>query len=219
MVYNGVPVAVVNVDQQASRRSPDLVPTALAELSRVDGLLLGFERTAGDEVQGVCGTPSAVVDLVLRLTRLGGWRIGIGIGPVEMPLPTSTRQARGAAYLVAREAIETRRTAQSLRLISALQGEGHGDVSAATYGGLQEAAWYSESALIALRALAGRRTSEGWEVIELATRTGTQREVAQQLGITQAAVSQRLTAAAVDEVDRLRELAIITVAAAMEWSR
>ena len=150
--HGGHPVAVINVDQHASRRRPDLVPDALAELAGVDGLVFQFERTAGDEVQGVCAAPQAVVDVVLRLTRMGGWRIGIGIGAIDEPLPASTRQARGPAYLVAREAIEARRATQSLRLLSALPDQGRGNVGVATYGGFQKAAWYAESALIALRA-------------------------------------------------------------------
>ena len=63
--HGGHPVAVINVDQHASRRRPDLVPDALAELAGVDGLVFQFERTAGDEVQGVCAAPQAVVDVVL----------------------------------------------------------------------------------------------------------------------------------------------------------
>ena len=217
--HGGHPVAVINVDQHASRRRPDLVPDALAELAGVDGLVFQFERTAGDEVQGVCAAPQAVVDVVLRLTRMGGWRIGIGIGAIDEPLPASTRQARGPAYLVAREAIEARLATQSLRLLSALPDQGRGNVGVATYGGFQKAAWYAESALIALRALAGRRTAEGWEVVDLIERGSTQRVVAQQLGITQAAVSQRLTAAGHDELNRLAGLATITLAAAMAWSQ
>lgn len=213
-------MAVVNADQQASRRGPDLVPAALRVLpDRSAGVLLGFERTVGDEVQGVCTTAEAVVEVVLRLTRLGGWRIGIGIGSIEEPLPSSTRQARGAAFLMARDAVETRRSPQGLRLLSSLIGEGRGSVSTASYGGLQEAARQAESALIGLRALASRRTPEGWEVIEMATSGASQAQIAKQLRVSRSAISQRLAIANFDEVNRLAELARLTLAAAMESDR
>ena len=97
--HGGHPVAVINVDQHASRRRPDLVPDALAELAGVDGLVFQFERTAGDEVQGVCAAPQAVVDVVLRLTRMGGWRIGIGIGAIDEPLPSIVNEIERGVYL------------------------------------------------------------------------------------------------------------------------
>ena len=55
------------VDQVGSRSGPDLVPLALAALSRLD-LVLPFERTAGDELQGLTDDPAAVV--ADRLERL-----------------------------------------------------------------------------------------------------------------------------------------------------
>ena len=41
-----------------------------------------------------------------RLLRAGGWSIGVGAGPVQTPLPASTRAATGPAFLSARRAVE-----------------------------------------------------------------------------------------------------------------
>ena len=97
---------VLTVDQKASRRGPDQVGDVLATLNATVPAVLSFERTAGDEFQGVLEEPDAVVDVVLQLVRLGNWSIGVGAGPVQTPLPDSTRAATGTAFLCARRAVD-----------------------------------------------------------------------------------------------------------------
>ena len=88
-------VAVLTVDQRGSRTSPDLVPGALAALADVP-LLRPFERTAGDEFQGVVDDPASLARVAERLLREDRWNIGIGIGPVDEPLPRPCpRRQRG----------------------------------------------------------------------------------------------------------------------------
>ncbi len=77
---------VLTVDQRGSRRDVDRVADLLDEL-RDAPMLRKFERTAGDEVQAVSDDPGTVVDLALALLDRNHWSIGIGIGPVETPLP------------------------------------------------------------------------------------------------------------------------------------
>ncbi len=77
---------VLTVDQRGSRRDIDRVADLLDEL-RDAPLLRKFERTAGDEVQAVSDDSGTVIDLVLNLLDRDNWSIGIGIGPVETPLP------------------------------------------------------------------------------------------------------------------------------------
>lgn len=189
---------MVLADQVDSRTAADRVPSALDALSRID-LLLPFERTAGDEVQGLVATGKAVVESVIALTRLDGWRIGLGLGHVEEPLPESTRAARGGAYLAARTAIgQARRSPVALSLVAA------DSVGAGTYGDAVEDA---ETALWLLRSTLARRSREGWELVDLLDQGLTNALAADRLGISPSAVSQRLGRAARTESVRAARLA------------
>lgn len=108
---------------------------------------------------------------------------------------------------------------QRLRLVTALSGVGAGKVSAASYGGLESAAWHAESTLIGLRALAGRRSAQGWEAVQMVDSGLSQAQIAAELQISRSAVSQRLAKANWDEVRRLAEVAGTALAAAMESGR
>ena len=206
--------AVVTADQRNSRHSDDLVPAALAALQAAVGerFALAFERTAGDELQGLTADPGAVVDAVLALTRLPQWHIGIGLGEVEMPLPASTREARGTAYLAARTAVEQARTAPShLRLVAAET------VSARPYR--EDVVQRAASALVMLRALVSRRTPEGWEIMDVLDDAGSGRVAAQRMGISPSAVSQRASRSARAEAQLGAELARGLLADAMAATR
>src|SRR4051812_39773409 len=96
---------VLTVDQQGSRRAGDRVPAALTLLAGTP-VVRAFDRTAGDEFQGVIAGPDDAVEAALVLARDGRWSIGIGCGPVEQPLPRITRAGRGAAFEAARAAVE-----------------------------------------------------------------------------------------------------------------
>ncbi|MDP2773544.1 MAG: transposase, partial [Nocardioides sp.] len=88
--------AVLTADQNDSRTGPDLVPAALESLSSLPHLR-PFERTTGDELQGILDDPVALTRALELLIRAGRWNVGVGFGPVEEPLPDSTRAARGEA--------------------------------------------------------------------------------------------------------------------------
>jgi hypothetical protein len=183
----------VIADQMASRDGADLVPAALAELADIS-TVLPFERTAGDEIQGLFDDSSQLVSALSRLTRLSGWRIGIGVGPVELPLPSSTRAARGPAYLAAREAIGAARrqpTSCALRLGS--------PVTPSRYGEQEGAMADAETAVWLWRGLLTRRSQEGWELMDLLDAGLTNTDAAKALGVSASAVSQRLAAAAREE--------------------
>lgn len=202
--------AVVTADQRNSRRSTDRVPAALDALTAAvgDRMALPFERTAGDEVQALTGDPEAVVAAVLTLTRLSDWHIGIGVGAVELPLPGSTREARGSAYLAARTAVDEARTAPAnLRLVAA------GTVGAGPYG--ETVAQRAEAALVMLRALVSRRTAEGWEIMDVLEEAGSGRRAAERLRISPSAVSQRAARAARAESLLGADLATSLLAEAM----
>jgi hypothetical protein len=184
-------VAVLTVDQRGSTRTaaPDRVPDTIAGLADL-GVTPPFERTAGDEFQGVVADPAVLVAAVERLLRDDAWSIGIGVGEVEAPLPESTRAGRGPAFVHAREAVTAAKSAPwRLRVV----GDDPGVRS------LETALWLWAHVL-------GRRTSRGWEVADLVDAGASYDEAARRLGITPSAVSQRAQAAGVVEGRRAREL-------------
>lgn len=194
---------VMTIDQRASRRRGDLVEDVLTSLAgRVAAapaahgtLVLPFERTAGDEVQGLLEGPELVVDLALHLQRLGGWSVGIGLGAVDRPLGPSSRASSGPAFVAARDAVERARSKAS-------------PVPLAVTGPRPGPAREAEAVLQLLAAVVRRRTPSGWEAVDAVAGARTQREAAARLGISAQAVSQRLRTALWEE-----ELAVRPVVA------
>lgn len=174
-------LAVMTIDQRGSRRDVDRVQDLLVELGRdlTEGLALPFERTAGDEVQGVLTDPGLVVELALRCARAAHWTVGIGIGAIRRPMPDSTREATGSAFEHARDAVNRAKGA-----VEAVAVEGPEPTSSG----------YAEAVLGTLATLARRRSPAGWQAVDLITRGRTQTEIAEVLGISKQAVSQRLHA-------------------------
>lgn len=202
---------VLTVDQQRSTTRGDRVPELLAaterwagrlgEVAGSGGIELPFERTVGDEVQAVVSSPAAALVLTLEIVRLGGWRTGLGVGEVHVPLPDHSREASGPAFVRARAAID-RAKRRSSAVPVAVQGP-DGSASADV-----------EALLHLLGAVVGRRSAAGWEVVDLlveiesAGGDPTQREVARSLGVSEQAVSQRLRAALWAEERAARPLAV-----------
>jgi hypothetical protein len=176
---------VMTVDQRGSRRNPDRVAGVLSALAGVP-TVLRFERTAGDEFQGVLEDPAVVVDVVRRLVRDGGWSVGVGAGPVQTPLPGSTRAGAGVAFIAARAAVEAAKRRP---------------VRVAVRGVVADPAADAQAVLTALAALVERRSDQAWEAIGLVEAGRTQAEAAAELGISRQAVGQRL-AAGLWEVER-----------------
>lgn len=170
---------VITADQRDSRVSDDLVPEALrAVAERADAAVaLSPERTAGDEIQVALDDAGAVLAVALDLTRSERWAVGIGVGAVETPLPESVRAGRGEAFVHARDAVERAKRASTRLAVTAVDG---GD---------------AEALVRLLVELRDRRTAEGWEVYDLLTGGRTQRDVAEVLGISEAAVSLRVKSA------------------------
>lgn len=189
-----VRATVLTLDQRSSRSRTDEVPTLLDTLTGLaPGVVLAFERTVGDEVQGVLADAGSAVEAVGRVLRLGGWNVGIGVGEVEEPLPPSTREGRGAAYLRAREAVTRAKSApHRLTVVGAPRDP---DAEAL------------ETVLGLWAGLVERRSDRGWEVHDLLAAGLTHAEAAARLGISPSAVSQRAHAAGLVDEDRARALA------------
>lgn len=173
---------VLTVDQISSRQRRDAVPAML------DRMATQFPdaratRTVGDEFQLLfVAEPVSVVDAILILMRERSWHVGIGIGPVEEPIPSDLRAARGPAFLAAREAVEkAKERANHLCVVATPPAEDEGDDA--------------EVLLDLLLTLRARRSEAGWAAAELADAGLTQAGIATELGVTRQAVNQRLQAA------------------------
>lgn len=172
---------VLTVDQrQSRRRGGDRVDALLERLAGRMGVVRRFERTAGDELQGVLDDPDATVALVLDLVRHGEWSVGLGAGPVHEPLPTSTRAGSGQAFELARAAVGRAKTSPQHLAVAAPD---------------PRRAAAAQAVLDLLASAVLRRTAPGWEAVDLVAEGRSQAEVARQLGVSKQAVSQRLRAA------------------------
>ncbi len=184
---------VMTVDQKGSRRVGDRVDELMATLAEREkrspspsgAVVRGFERTVGDEVQAVLSDAAVVVALTLDLLRWGGWTVGIGAGEVDEPLPKSVRAGSGAAFVLAREAVESAKGRP-------------GSVPLAVRGRSRAAAADAEAVLTLLGAIGARRSAAGWAVVDHLVAAGPdvrQEDLAARLGISQQAVSERLRTA------------------------
>lgn len=193
---------VVTADQHASRRTGDRVEEVLERLRvfterSAEHVALPFQRTVGDEVQGLLYDPGVTVDLALDLQRAGPWAVGIGIGPVDR-LAGDARSSSGPAFLCARDAVERARS-KGVPVPLAL--------SAAEASQQDQAE--AEALLQLLAAVVRRRSPAGWEVADrIADGQMTSRAAAADLGISPQAVSQRLRTAMWSEQVAVRPLAV-----------
>ena len=182
---------VMTIDQRKSRTNPDKVESLLQCLGNNYQILRLFERTAGDEVQGVVDDGRIAIRLALAIAATGEWSVGIGVGAVESPLPAQTRAGRGTAFENARDAVDRAKKSTGAIAVSG-PGEESGRIEA-------------ELQLISI--LESRRSKSSQEAGGLIAEGLTQHEIAVKLGITQQAVSQRLNLGLWHETRRLAEYA------------
>lgn len=191
---------VLTIDQQGSRSTPDRIPELL-DLLRSVPTILPWERSVGDEAQGVVARASDVVDAALACLRDGGWYVGIGIGEVEQPYPESSREGRGSAFVSARTAVERAKRTGDRAPVSVEGPEGSAE---------------AEGVLALLGRHIMARSEAEWRILDLLqpdTR-GTQTAVARTLGISPQAVSKAAARAAWQE-----ELAVRpAVARLLTWA-
>lgn len=176
---------VITADQVGSRAGVDRAPEAVRMLNGRHGaaLLLHFDQTAGDEIQGVTESATTALAVILDLARQEHWSIGLGIGDVRHPLPDAARKAAGAAFISARDAVEAaKRTEARFALRCTPFGE---SIRAEDV-----------EPLIRLLLIArAHRTEAGWQAVDLVETGHTQKHAAEILEISAPAVSMRLKAA------------------------
>ena len=176
--------AAILLDQRQSQSGQDLVEPWLREMADPSlTFLLGFERTAGDEMEALIGDAATLTEVALRTLRTATWWIGIGIGAAAEPLPASVRQSRGPAFVLARQAIgEAKAGRARVRVLA--EDRDPGDL---------------EAALLLMGVLYSRRHVPDSPVNRLRAQGATIVEIAAQLGISKQAVSQQLRVARTEE--------------------
>jgi hypothetical protein len=188
-------VFVLTVDQVDSRGRGDRLAALLPDLAsrRHPALVLGPDRTAGDEFQAVLRDAESALDVALDLLRDRGWSVGMGVGTVDTPLPATTREATGPAFVAARAAVtEAKRAPHRFALVADPAPSAAVDADGVS------------ALLDLLLELRDRRTPEGWEVADRLADGSTQSAVAADLGITPQAVSLRARTAGVRMEQRAR---------------
>lgn len=174
---------VVTMDQKASRSTSDAVPALLRSLSDVS-VIAPFERTAGDEVQGVPADAAALYAVVRAAARAGCWYVGIGGGAGRVGADGGARSGSGTAFVAAREAVEA---AKRSRVPVAVRAED------------PEAAARAQAVLRLQVAFLARRSRLQWEAVDLVESGVSGQQAARALGVTEQAFSQRRIASGLAE--------------------
>lgn len=169
---------VVTLDQRTSHGAGDLVPQLVRDLSGL-GTGIEFQRSVADEVQGAVMEATDAVAVALAALRSGSWSVGIGVGPVEHPLPARITEASGYGMVYARRAAE-----QALKV--------HDQVPLTVEGLDPILAAEAQAVLRLLGRMVALRSAAEWRVVDLMTPgvRGQQKLVAEVLGITPQAVSK-----------------------------
>lgn len=195
---------VMTIDQRGSTGDQDRVPALLAQVERLELPGTGrpvFERSVGDEVQGVVRDAAAVVEIALDALRGGRWYVGIGVGTVSLPPHASPREGTGTAFVAARKAVELAKGAGSQVPLSVVPGMMAGEAGRnVTAGEGVRACANAEAVLRLLGRLVQERTEAQWRVVDALRRLGvrgqgqgrhgSQKRVALELGISEQSVSR-----------------------------
>lgn len=192
---------VVTADQVGSRTDIDRSAAMQRELQERFGrrLRLPLDQTAGDELQALTDDAATALDLVLAFGRDGHWSVGLGVGDVRLPLPDAARKAAGGAFIAAREAVEAAKRADGRFALRAATPPGRAAEVTAEATAQDTTPMLSapelEPLIRLLLLVRDRRSPQGWEAIDLVRDGHSQKHAASILGISDAAVSQRLKAA------------------------
>lgn len=185
----------LTINQRDSRHDGDLVPQLLKDLRHIPARL-DFDRSVEDEVQGILGCPHQAVEAAIIALRCGSWYVGIGVGPVNEPLPNQIKDASGHGLIYARRAVDRMRDRKDR-------------IPVAVEGPVADLAAESEAVLKLLGHVVSGRSEAEWRVLDLMTPgvRGQQKTVAKELGITTQAVSKAVARAQWNEEHAARPAA------------
>lgn len=199
---------VLTIDQRGSTSDIDRVPSLLEEVAPLTTSGT-FERSVGDEIQGVVQDPVEAVAIALHALRREHWYVGIGVGQVDIPLPQSPREGSGPAFVAARHAVERAKAAAGHVPLAVLPGMPlRTETDSARSDGARPdgarnaqavaACANSEAVLRLIGRLIQERSEAQWKVVDTLmavqqnreTRHGSQKIAARELGITEQSVSR-----------------------------
>jgi hypothetical protein len=187
---------VLTIDQRGSTGDIDRVPELISALGRLTPA--PFERSVGDELQGVVEDAAEVVDISLYALRLGHWYVGIGIGDVVLAPGGSPREGSGSGFVAARKAVDLAKGAAGLVPLSVVSGSivrGRETPSDGSDGAMATA--NAQAVLRLIGRLVQQRTAAQWRIVDRLRaiqggegKHGSQKLVARELGITEQSVSR-----------------------------
>jgi hypothetical protein len=187
---------VLTVDQRGSTSDVDRVPELISALQSLTPAR--FERSVGDELQGVVEQPDEVVDIALHALRSGYWYVGIGIGVVQLAPGGSPREGAGSGFVAARKAVELAKSAAGqvpLSVVAGTMGRGREIPPQDKEGAVAGA--NAQAVLRLIGRLVQQRTQAQWRVVDSLRalqagdgKHGSQKQVAHELGITEQSVSR-----------------------------
>jgi hypothetical protein len=187
---------VLTVDQRGSTSDVDRVPELISALQSLTPAR--FERSVGDELQGVVEQPDEVVDIALHALRSGYWYVGIGIGVVQLVPGGSPREGSGSGFVAARKAVELAKSAAGqvpVSVVAGIMGRGREIPPQDKEGAMAGA--NAQAVLRLIGRLVQQRTQAQWRVVDSLRalqagdgKHGSQKQVAHELGITEQSVSR-----------------------------
>ncbi len=187
---------VLTIDQRGSTTDVDRVPGLISALGRLTKA--PFERSVGDELQGVVDHAADVVDIALHALRDGHWYVGIGIGAVQLAPGASPREGTGSGFVAARKAVELAKGAAAqvpVSVVSGSMGRGRETLPDAGEGAMSGA--HAQAVLRLIGRVVQQRTPAQWRVVDRLRaldggegRHGSQKHVALELGISEQSVSR-----------------------------
>ncbi|WP_255769610.1 MarR family transcriptional regulator [Pseudarthrobacter sulfonivorans] len=187
---------ILTIDQRGSTHDVDRVPALIDALRALTPD--PFERSVGDELQGVVERAADVVDIALHALRDGHWYVGIGIGAVQLAPGGSPREGIGSGFVAARKAVEMAKSAAAQVPVSVVPGSigrGRGLHPSTGEGAMSSA--NAEAVLRLIGRVVQQRTPAQWRVVDRLRalgggeiRHGSQKQVAHELGISEQSVSR-----------------------------
>lgn len=173
---------VLSFAPHRSRRGADPLPALVEALAPFE-LRRPPERTLGSDAIALADRAEIAMDAVRAAAELGGWCVGIGVGPLDQPLPEETRAVVGGGARASAAALREARVTSQVPLSVRASDERHSSTAADAEGVLRLIGW-----------MIATRNRGQWRAVH-ALRDhpeATQQELAEHLGITQQTVSRAI---------------------------